>query len=243
MPRNLPSLILIFSLLVQISGDNYSHAWTGKPSHFTVHALKPDLHSQKELQISVCPCQPSASKPPVPLATKVNDNKDGTYSVEYVPLLAVDHLVTVQYQGVNITSSPFRVTVSKSPDASKCKLSMAGAKGSAASLSSPLKSLTGDPVHLLVDAHEAGVGKLRAEARHKESGETVDAKVTLEDDDNDNVFGVILSRLVRPGSYEAALRWGTENIPQSPLTVVVSEKLTADMITVSEFLIVQEVLV
>ena len=53
---------------------------------------------------------------------KVQDNGDGTYTVEYTPEDVGLYSVNVKYAGVNVPGAPFLVQTSPAGDASKVKV-------------------------------------------------------------------------------------------------------------------------
>lgn len=50
----------------------------------------------------------------------IHDNKDGTYTVTYVPDKTGRYTIGVKYGGDDIPSSPYRIRASPAGDASKC---------------------------------------------------------------------------------------------------------------------------
>lgn len=50
----------------------------------------------------------------------IQDNKDGTYTVTYVPDKTGRYTIGVKYGGDDIPSSPYRIRASPAGDASKC---------------------------------------------------------------------------------------------------------------------------
>lgn len=81
----------------------------------------------------------------------VTDNKDGTYTVEFVPVAVRPLTVQVKYAGKQVPKSPFKVTVlAGGVNPSKVKLSGPAVEG-------PVKSQ--EPTYFVVDAKEAGPGR------------------------------------------------------------------------------------
>lgn len=50
----------------------------------------------------------------------IHDNKDGTYTVTYVPDKTGRYTIGVKYGGDDIPASPYRIRASPAGDASKC---------------------------------------------------------------------------------------------------------------------------
>ena len=42
---------------------------------------------------------------------QVRDNRDGTFSCQYLPKKAIKHTIIISYGGVNTPNSPYRVSV------------------------------------------------------------------------------------------------------------------------------------
>ncbi len=86
-----------------------------KPTEFTVDTRKAGGGKNKPVpEISVMNNSDYRE-----VETKVTDNKDGTYKVKYTPDKLGKHTVQVNYGGVSINKSPFRVEVGGVADPSK----------------------------------------------------------------------------------------------------------------------------
>ena len=79
----------------------------------------------------------------------VQDNGDGTYTVEYVPERPGRHSIDVKYGGRRVPRSPFRVQVKPSGDASKVKVDGLGPKD---------RLLVGKENDIKIDTRDAGKG-------------------------------------------------------------------------------------
>lgn len=55
-----------------------------------------------------------------PKKANIRDNRDGTYTVSYVPDMAGRYTITIKYGGDEIPYSPYRIHAMPSGDASKC---------------------------------------------------------------------------------------------------------------------------
>lgn len=73
----------------------------GKPTEFTVDTRKAGAPAPLEVLVL-----DGAQKP---VEVKVQDNKDGTFKCTYQPKKKEKHVVQVNYGGVAIPKSPFRV--------------------------------------------------------------------------------------------------------------------------------------
>lgn len=73
----------------------------GQPTEFTV-----DIRDSGGPAPLTVECRDNEGEP---VALKVRDNGDGTYTCSYTPKVPKKHTVLVSYGGVNIPRSPFRV--------------------------------------------------------------------------------------------------------------------------------------
>lgn len=58
-----------------------------------------------------------------PKKASIQDNKDGTYTVSYVPDMSGRYTITIKYGGDQIPFSPYSIQATPTGDASKCVLS------------------------------------------------------------------------------------------------------------------------
>ena len=207
--------------------------WTNDTCKFVVHAEEKGLYLSKRLRVTIQPAaavEGEASKSSLKVLSgdpAFLDNGDGTYSVEYMPNGACDHLIAIQFESKDIPGSPFRAAIKQQPDASKCKLSIPGRDTAAAAFADKL--LTGDDAELAVDTSEAGDGQLNAETTHEESGDLVDTLIVVR---ANGMYGVLLKKLSKAGTYQVSMKWSGQHVPGSPKKITVAERLTAAMISV-----------
>lgn len=71
--------------------------------------------------------------------TAVVDNKDGTYTVTYVPLTSGMYTLLLKYGGKAVPGFPAKVTVDPAVDTSKVKVFGPGVEGQGAVLSARLQ--------------------------------------------------------------------------------------------------------
>lgn len=57
-----------------------------------------------------------------PKNATIQDNRDGTYTVSYVPDSTGPYTITIKYGGDEIPYSPYRIQSLPTGDASKCRL-------------------------------------------------------------------------------------------------------------------------
>ncbi|KAG8432010.1 hypothetical protein GDO86_020333, partial [Hymenochirus boettgeri] len=143
-----------------------------------------------------------------PRKAQIQDNKDGTYSVSYVPDKMGRYHVAVKYGGDDIPYSPYRIRAAPVGDASKCTVAGSGGHSSACK--------TGEEVGFVVDATTAGKGKVTCSILDPDGLES-------EADVIENVDGTydIYYTTAKTGPYVIHVRFGGVDIPNSPFTVMV----------------------
>uniref|UniRef100_A0A7M4FPR4 Filamin B n=1 Tax=Crocodylus porosus TaxID=8502 RepID=A0A7M4FPR4_CROPO len=141
-----------------------------------------------------------------PKRVDVHDNKDGTYTVTYVPDKTGRYTIGVKYGGDEIPSSPYRIRASPAGDASKCSATGPG-------IASTVK--TGEEVGFVVDAKSAGKGKVTCTVLTPD-GTEAEADVIENEDGTYDIFYTA----AKPGTYVIHVRFGGVDIPNSPFTVM-----------------------
>uniref|UniRef100_A0A8U7NN68 Filamin B n=1 Tax=Corvus moneduloides TaxID=1196302 RepID=A0A8U7NN68_CORMO len=144
-----------------------------------------------------------------PKRVDIHDNKDGTYTVTYVPDKTGRYTIGVKYGGDDIPASPYRIRASPAGDASKCL-----ATGECLT---PLFA-TGEEVGFVVDAKSAGKGKVTCTVLTPD-GTEAEADVVENEDGTYDIFYTA----AKPGTYVIYVRFGGVDIPNSPFTVMVSQ--------------------
>ncbi|XP_077428421.1 filamin B a isoform X1 [Vanacampus margaritifer] len=168
-----------------------------------------DTKHAEERQLSVL-ITDQDGKPKLP---SIHDNRDGTYTVSYVPDRAGRYTIVVKYGGDDIMASPYRVQAVVTGDASKC------------TTTGPKVGPSGEPdreLFLPVNAKGAGNGKVNSVVVQP-NGSEADAQVT---DNHDGTFDVFCT-LLEPGDYVMYVRFGGENIPGSPFKVKATNEVPA----------------
>uniref|UniRef100_A0A8U7NNA0 Filamin B n=1 Tax=Corvus moneduloides TaxID=1196302 RepID=A0A8U7NNA0_CORMO len=143
-----------------------------------------------------------------PKRVDIHDNKDGTYTVTYVPDKTGRYTIGVKYGGDDIPASPYRIRASPAGDASKCL-----ATGECLT---PLFA-TGEEVGFVVDAKSAGKGKVTCTVLTPD-GTEAEADVVENEDGTYDIFYTA----AKPGTYVIYVRFGGVDIPNSPFTVMVT---------------------
>ncbi|XP_045932536.1 filamin-B isoform X1 [Micropterus dolomieu] len=176
---------------VVATGTGLQQALTDKPNNFNIVTRGAGIGG-----LGITVEGPSESK------MSCKDNKDGSCSVEYVPLTPGLYDVNITYGGEHIPGSPFKVPVKDVVDSSKVKVSGPGV-GSGVRANIP-QSFT-------VDCRKAGVAPL-AVAVTAPKGAAVPVEVT---NNGDGTHMVSYTPTVE-GPHSVAVKYAEEDIPRSP---------------------------
>uniref|UniRef100_A0A8C7FK86 Filamin C n=1 Tax=Oncorhynchus kisutch TaxID=8019 RepID=A0A8C7FK86_ONCKI len=139
-----------------------------------------------------------------PKKATIYDNRDGTYTVSYVPDSTGPYTIMIKYGGDEIPYSPYHILALPTGEASKCLLT----------------GLTKMQVHeeaiISVDTKAAGKGKVTCSVMTPEG-------VELDMDVQENRDGTvdIYYTAPEPGKYVITIRFGGGHIPKSPFHVTV----------------------
>uniref|UniRef100_A0A8C4EIE9 Filamin B n=1 Tax=Dicentrarchus labrax TaxID=13489 RepID=A0A8C4EIE9_DICLA len=151
--------------------------------------------------------------PGVKAKTEVLDNKDGTYTVTYVPLTSGMYTLLLKYGGKAVPGFPAKVMVDPAVDTSKVKVFGPGVEGQAV-----FREAT---TAFTVDARpltRRGGDHLKAEVRNP-SGALTDCVVT---DNADGTYGVEYTPFEN-GVHSVQVLYDDTLVPKSPFKVSVSE--------------------
>uniref|UniRef100_A0A3P9J076 Filamin C, gamma a (actin binding protein 280) n=1 Tax=Oryzias latipes TaxID=8090 RepID=A0A3P9J076_ORYLA len=143
-----------------------------------------------------------------PKNATIQDNRDGTYTVSYVPDSTGPYTITIKYGGDEIPYSPYRIQSLPTGDASKCLLT--------ASLQ---KLQTSEDTVITVDAKAAGKGKVTCKVLTPQ-GMELDMDVV---ENRDGTFDIYYTA-PEPGKYVITIRFGGQNIPKSPFQVMATNE-------------------
>ncbi|KAM6947498.1 filamin B a [Lycodopsis pacificus] len=176
---------------VVATGPGLQQALTEKPNNFNIVTRGAGVGS-----LGITVEGPSESK------MSCKDNKDGSCSVEYVPLTPGLYDVNITYGGEHIPGSPFKVPVTDAVDSNKVKVSGPGV-GSGVRANIP-QSFT-------VDCRKAGVAPL-AVAVSAPKGMAEPVEVT---GNGDGTHLVSYTPSVE-GPYSVAVQYAEEDVPCSP---------------------------
>ncbi|XP_061502789.1 filamin-A isoform X4 [Anopheles gambiae] len=187
--------------LVKVSGpgvEKNGGVIVGKPTEFTVDATRA---GSAPLEVKINDVFSNT------IAHKIAQTESGMKKITYTAPSAEPVTVEVNYGGVAVPHSPFRVNVSTPLDASKVQFFgpwlEPGVKPNAAT-------------HFNVDARAAGNGLLEVNLVHEESKQKVPVRII---DNNDNTYAVeVIPPL--PGTYSTNLLYGGLKVPMSPKVTV-----------------------
>ncbi|XP_060713588.1 filamin-B isoform X1 [Tachysurus vachellii] len=145
--------------------------------------------------------------------TEVLDNKDGTYTVTYVPLTAGMYTLMLKYGGKGVPSFPAKVVVDPAVDTSKVKVFGPGVAGEGV-----FREATTD---FTVDARaltKVGGPHVKAQVKNP-SGAATDCSIS---DQNDGTYKVEYTPFEN-GVHALEVLYDETPLPKSPFQVVVSE--------------------
>ncbi|XP_023808143.1 filamin-C isoform X2 [Oryzias latipes] len=147
----------------------------------------------------------------------VRDNRDGTYTVSYIPDMTGRYTITIKYGGDEIPHSPYRIHAAPTGDASKCLVTVSiGGHGLGSGLGPSIQ--IGEETVITVDAKAAGKGKVTCKVSTPDGGE-LDVDVV---ENADGTFDIYYTA-PEPGKYVITIRFGGEQIPNSPFHVVATD--------------------
>ncbi|XP_061106615.1 filamin-C isoform X3 [Conger conger] len=154
-----------------------------------------------------------------PKKANIRDNRDGTYTVSYVPDMTGRYTITIKYGGDEIPYSPYRIHALPSGDASKCLVTVSiGGHGLGAGLGPTIQ--IGEETVITVDAKAAGKGKVTCKVSTPDGAE-LDVDVV---ENSDGTFDIYYTA-PEPGKYVITIRFGGEHIPNSPFHVVACDTI------------------
>ncbi|CAF95123.1 unnamed protein product, partial [Tetraodon nigroviridis] len=152
-----------------------------------------------------------------PKRANIRDNWNGTYTVSYVPDMTGRYTITIKYGGDEIPYSPYCIHAIPTGDASKCLVTVSiGGHGPGSGIGPTIQ--IGEETVITVDAKAAGKGKVTCKVTTPDGAE-LDVDVV---ENADGTFDVYYTA-PEPGKYVITIRFGGENIPNSPFHVVVEK--------------------
>ncbi|GAU93664.1 hypothetical protein RvY_05566 [Ramazzottius varieornatus] len=199
-----PDLVKVFGPGVEPEGVQ-----TGRPTEFTIDAKSA---GKAPLHVSVMDQDYN------PVNVTVRDNGDGTYKCTYTATRSVKHTVQVNYAGVAVPKSPFRVYVQEPTNPGKVRVYGPGVEPGIR---------TATPTHFTVDCAHAGPGDVQI-ALQNEKGQDVPFKIN---DNRDGTFTVDYTA-PSPGTYKVTVMFAGKEVPASPIKVQVAPHIDVSGIRV-----------
>uniref|UniRef100_A0A2K6V5H7 Filamin A n=1 Tax=Saimiri boliviensis boliviensis TaxID=39432 RepID=A0A2K6V5H7_SAIBB len=190
-----------------------------EPTYFTVDCTEA---GQGDVSIGI-KCAPGVVGPTeADIDFDIIRNDNDTFTVKYTPRGAGSYTIMVLFADQATPTSPIRVKVEPSHDASKVKAEGPGLSRTGVEL--------GKPTHFTVNAKAAGKGKLDVQFSGITKGDAVrDVDII---DHHDNTYTVKYTP-VQQGPVGVNVTYGGDPIPKSPFSVAVSPSLDLTKIKVS----------
>nr|KAF6492063.1 filamin A [Molossus molossus] len=190
-----------------------------EPTYFTVDCTEA---GQGDVSIGI-KCAPGVVGPAeADIDFDIIRNDNDTFTVKYTPRGAGSYTIMVLFADQATPTSPIRVKVEPSHDASKVKAEGPGLSRTGVEL--------GKPTHFTVNAKAAGKGKLDVQFSGLAKGDAVrDVDII---DHHDNNYTVKYTP-VQQGPVGVSVTYGGDPIPKSPFSVGVSPSLDLSKIKVS----------
>ncbi|XP_051545387.1 filamin-C-like [Myxocyprinus asiaticus] len=152
-----------------------------------------------------------------PKKASIQDNRDGTYTVSYVPDMTGRYTITIKYGGDNIPYSPYSVHAFPTGDASKCLLTVSIGGHGVETLGPNIKMA--EETVISVDAKTAGKGKVTCTVLTPD-GMELDMDVI---ENPDGTFDIYYTA-PEPGKYVITIRFGGQHVPNSPFQVMATDQ-------------------
>ncbi|XP_076379060.1 filamin A protein cher isoform X4 [Megalopta genalis] len=180
-----------------------------KPTNFTV-----DVKQAGQAPLEVIVQDVNGKNVPVQL----EDTHDGKIKCQYTPTSKTQHIIMVNYGGVAINESPFRMKVD-----SLLNPALVSAYGPGLEKGVKLNPM----IHFDVDCQKAGPGDLRVSIVNAEGKEVMTSIKKKED----GIYAVHYSP-TQPGNYFVTLNYGGLNVPYCPIKVNVQPNVDVSKIKV-----------
>ncbi|XP_028923663.1 filamin-A isoform X3 [Ornithorhynchus anatinus] len=190
-----------------------------EPTYFTVDCTEA---GQGDVSIGI-KCAPGVVGPAeADIDFDIIRNDNDTFTVKYTPRGAGSYTIMVLFADQATPTSPIRIKVDPSHDASKVKAEGPGLNRSGVEL--------GKPTHFNVNAKPAGKAKLDVQFTGPAKGDAVQDVDVI--DHHDNTYTVKYTP-VQQGNMGVNVTYGGDHIPKSPFSVGVAQTLDLNKIKVS----------
>ncbi|CAH8620119.1 unnamed protein product [Dicrocoelium dendriticum] len=182
----------------------------GQPTEFTVDIR--DAGGPAPLTVE---CRDNEGEP---VALKVRDNGDGTYTCSYTPKVPRKHTVLVSYGTVNVPRSPFRVDVAEPSQPGKVRVFGPGVES----------VVRGEPTYFTVDCTQAGQGNVGISVTDE-----MGRDVAMDTQDmRDGTFRVAYTANTPGPTYTVHVFFNNQEVPRSPFRVPVKPNVDMSKIHV-----------
>ncbi|KAI3382304.1 hypothetical protein SNEBB_011398 [Seison nebaliae] len=179
------------------------------PSEFTVDARAVTSNGQGEVRCEIT--GPKNTRAACP----VKNNRDGTYSVQYVPFEEGQHQLDISYEGMPVPGSPFSVRAVRGCDPARVKAYGPGLYG----------GITNVPQEFKIETKGAGQGSL---------GLAVEGPSEAKMQCKDNRDGTCTMEYLptKSGAYDISIKFAEQHIPGSPFKVQINDMADASKVKV-----------
>ncbi|XP_057654412.1 filamin-A isoform X2 [Diorhabda carinulata] len=150
---------------------------------------------------------------------KLVQKEDNSFEGTYLPTSANRHIIQVNYGGVAVKNSPFRVFVGETVDASKVQCFGPG-------IQDGVKANT--PTHFNIDARDAGEADLDVHLINENTREEVPLKLT---DLGDQTYTVDYETVLA-GIHRLTVHYGGQKVPSTPIKFKVEPNVDVSKIKV-----------
>ncbi|XP_050519631.1 filamin-A isoform X3 [Diabrotica virgifera virgifera] len=200
-----PEKVLVSGPGVQSGGVH-----TNTPTKFVIDTSEA---GPAPLDVKVCDANLNNVK------VKLIQKDDGSFEGIYTPTSANRHTVQVNYGGVAVKNSPFRVYVEEPLDAARVQCFGPG-------LQDGVKANT--PTHFNIDARGAGDGDVDVHLVNESTREEVPLKLT---DNGDRTYTVDYETVLA-GTHKLTVHYGGQKVPSTPIKFKVEPNVDVSKIKV-----------
>ncbi|XP_061474310.1 filamin-B isoform X4 [Rhineura floridana] len=190
-----------------------------EPTHFTVDCTEA---GEGDVSVGIKCDAHVVSEEEQDIEFGIIHNANDTFTVKYTPPAAGRYTIKVLFAGEEIPTSPFRVKVEPSHDASKVKAEGPGLSKTGVE--------NGKPTHFTVFTKGAGKAPLDVQFSGPMAG---DAVKDLDIIDNYDYSHTVRYTPVQQGSMNVLVNYGGDPIPKSPFTVGVAAPLDLNKIKIN----------
>ncbi|CAL8084394.1 unnamed protein product [Calicophoron daubneyi] len=157
-----------------------------------------------------------------PVALKVRDNGDGTFTCNYTPKVPRKHTVLVSYGTVNVPRSPFRVDVAEPSQPGKVRVFGPGIES----------CVRGQPTQFTVDCKQAGQGNVGISVTDE-----LGRDVAMDTQDmRDGTFRVSYTPNTAGPNYTVHVFFNNQEVPRSPFRPVIKPNVDMSKVHVENLL-------